>query len=65
MLEGDSEEQSEEDLTLVICRNIMALFGWVVAFEKAVESCGLWNNCCELRAMRKVESHLVGAAMKL
>jgi hypothetical protein len=24
---GDSEEQSEEDLTLVICRNIMALFG--------------------------------------
>jgi hypothetical protein len=27
MLEGGSEEQSEEDLTLVICRNIMALFG--------------------------------------
>jgi len=27
MLEGDNEEQSEEDLTLVICRNIMALFG--------------------------------------
>jgi hypothetical protein len=27
MFEGDSEEQSKEDLTLVICRNIMALFG--------------------------------------
>jgi hypothetical protein len=27
MLKGDSEEQLEEDLTLVICRNIMALFG--------------------------------------
>jgi hypothetical protein len=27
MLKGDNEEQSEEDLTLVICRNIMALFG--------------------------------------
>jgi len=27
MLEGDNEKQSEEDLTLVIYRNIMALFG--------------------------------------
>jgi hypothetical protein len=45
-----------------------------VAFEKAVVSCGLWNNYCELRAMGKVdelramgkvESRLVGAAMKL
>jgi len=27
MLEGDNEEQSEEDLTLVICRNIMTVFG--------------------------------------
>ena len=37
MLEGDNEEQSE-DLTLVICRNIMAFFGWAVAFEKAAVS---------------------------
>jgi hypothetical protein len=25
MLEGENKEQSEEDLTLVICRNIMTL----------------------------------------
>jgi hypothetical protein len=36
-----------------------------VAFEKAVVSYGLWNNFYELRAMGKVESRLVGAAMKL
>ena len=65
MLEGDNEEQSEEDLTLVICRNITALFGWAVAFEKVVVSCGLWKSCYELRAMGKIESRSVGAAVKL
>jgi hypothetical protein len=43
MLEGDNEEQPEEDLTLVICRNIGPL----------VE---LWllKSCCELWAVEKL-----------
>jgi hypothetical protein len=44
MLKGDSEEQLEEDLTLVICRNIMALFGWVVGCGTIAVSWELWEK---------------------
>jgi hypothetical protein len=46
MLKGDNEEQSEEDLTLVICRNIMALFGWGIELwllKKTAMSWEVWE----------------------
>jgi hypothetical protein len=30
------------------------VFGWVVAFGKAVVSCGMWKSSCEKVAVRKV-----------
>jgi hypothetical protein len=35
------------------------VFGWVVAFAKAVVGCGLWKNSCEKAAVGKAEDRLV------
>jgi hypothetical protein len=38
---------------------VKGVFGWAVAFGKAVVNCGLWKNCCEKAVVEKAEDRLV------